>query len=397
MKKISSGLLIALVFTISTSLTVYSQQKELDKLKSYIKKGKMDKAQEYCDKVTDGLSEKKSARFYGYLALGFYNDGDYVRAAENVESSNDFKLAAKLANEFANPKNDIYDIKTAAKLYTQGKQYSKASALLFEAGDYEKSAEVNDNPDSNLHYGLKLYDEGKKDEALHFFKRAKRKGKLFKEQKILDYYYNMNAYGTVYKIQDFNEEVFNMHIQGSVIDKMLAKGEDMTKIKSFLDSINIYGNKQDEAIIEGYVNNKMFDKAEKHVLSINGGMQKIALAFLSKVTIERYPDVSAWANFKLGKAYLCKNQITTYLIEEARKRNNKWEQEPIKKDLLDEYKKSTAESVKKCEKDYCEILKHAEKTCFNKGNDLAKDGGDFAEDYKKAAVFLKKAVGTFCK
>jgi len=184
-----------LYFTISSFIllifsgTTYSQQKELDKLKGLISKGKMDKAQEYCDKVTADLSPKKAARFYGYLARGYYNDEDFEKAAEAVTQSTDKKLAEKLAKEFEGKDDEL-----AGKLYVQAEKFGKAAVLLFKEGKYSEAAKVSPSPNANMKYGDTLFDKGMIDEALAFYKKAKTKGKKFENEKVLNYYYQKKDY-----------------------------------------------------------------------------------------------------------------------------------------------------------------------------------------------------------
>jgi hypothetical protein len=126
--------LISCLFVFITfSTTIFGQQKELDKLKGYISKGKMDKAREYCEKVTAGISEKKAARFYGYLALGYYNDKDYENAADAVLLSEDKKLAEKLAKEF-----DGKDNTRAGKLYVKAEKFEREPNCYSMKGNMKK-------------------------------------------------------------------------------------------------------------------------------------------------------------------------------------------------------------------------------------------------------------------
>jgi tetratricopeptide (TPR) repeat protein len=111
-----------------------------------------------------------------------------------------------------------------------------------------------------MKYGDALFDKGKVDEAMMFYKKAKVKGQKFDNDKILNYLYQKKEYKTVYKLQNYLEGDYKMHIQGSVFDKMIELGENLDFIKKFMADVNIYGNKQDEAIVSAYANNKMFDK-----------------------------------------------------------------------------------------------------------------------------------------
>ena len=69
--------------------------------------------------------------------------------------------------------------------------------------------------------------------------------------------------------------------------------------------------------------------------------------------------------------------------------NEKWETEPIDKKLFDEYVAVTKKQVEKCEKDFCEMIKHAKNVSYNK----SKEAG---EEYYRASTFLK-GVETICK
>ncbi|NJO89693.1 MAG: hypothetical protein HC831_12660 [Chloroflexia bacterium] len=181
----------------------FGQQQELDKLKNLISKGKMDKAQAYCEKVTAGLSEKKAARFYGYLALGYYNDKVYDKAAEAVLLSEDKKLAEKLAKEFDGKDNTM-----AGKLYVKAEQFEKGADLLFNESKYDEAAKISPSPTANMKYGDALFDKGMIDEAMMFYKKAKVKGEKFENDKILNYLYQKKDYNTVYKLQNYLEGDF---------------------------------------------------------------------------------------------------------------------------------------------------------------------------------------------
>ncbi len=373
-----------LFILISFSTTSYGQQKELDKLKSLISRGKMDKAQAYCDKVTSGISEKKAARFYGYLAKGYYNDKDYDNAAEAVLQSADKRLAEKLAKEFDGKDNEM-----AGKLYVKAEKFEKGAELLFNEGKYTEAAKISPSVTANMKYGDLLFEKGKIDEALMFFKKAKVKGKRFDNDKVLKYYYDKKDYKTVYKLQNYKEGGFNMYIQGSVFDKMIEVGESLDFMKKFMGDMNIYGNKQDEVIVSAYANNKMFDKAEEYTLSLKQPMQKITMAFLADKVSSTSPGLSAWANYKLKKTLLSQDLLTTYLIEEAQKLNDQWEGEAPNAELVKSFTKDTKGQVEKCEKDFCEMVKHAKNVSFNK----SKEAGD---ELLQASHFLKE-VEKNCK
>ena len=385
MKKLLYLFISSLVVLIFSS-SAFSQQKELDKLKGYISKGKMDKAQAYCDKVTSGLSEKRAARFYGYLALGYYNDKDFERAAESVLQSEDKKLAEKLAKEFDGKDNVL-----AAKLYIKAEKPEKGAELLFNEGEYEQAAKVSNSAKANMKYGDILFEKGKTEEALLFYTKAKVKGAKFENEKVLNHYYQKKDYKTAYKIQDYKEGGFSLHIQGSVFDKMVEQNESLEFMKKFMSDLNIYGNKQDEVIVASYANNKMLDKAEEYCMALQQPQQKITLTFLAEKATNSSPGLSAWANYKLGKGLLARDLLTTFLIEEAIKNNDKWEAGPYDKKLLADFKNSVKPQVEKCEKDYCELLKHAKNVSFNKANELIKENEGSGEEYSKASTLLKQA------
>jgi tetratricopeptide (TPR) repeat protein len=379
------NLLICLLFTSIAN----SQSKEYDKLKDMVDRGKLDKAQEYCDKVTAAMDPKTSGRFYALMGLAYYNTKNYEKSAEMLLKSNDKKLSAKLAKEFENENNSFYDLKTAGELYSIAEEYEKAAGLLFKEGKYEEAAKVCPSPDASLKFGKELFNQGKFNDALPFLKKAKKKGQKFSDEEVLSYYFNKKEYSTVYSIQNSGEGSFYLPIQGTVIDKMIEKNESNTFISHFLDSVNVKGNKQFEAFINGYVNNKMLDKAESYCLEQQGSNQQVALSFLAQITSDIYPDVSAWANLKSGKTLLGKQQITTYLVETALKYNSKWEQEPINKKVIEEYKKETLKLVKKCEQDYCQSVGFASTMSRTKSEETAKANAEKSADYSKAYTFLK--------
>ncbi len=361
--------LISCLFVFITfSTTIFGQQKELDKLKGLISKGKMDKAQAYCEKVTAGISEKKAARFYGYLALGYYNDKDYEKAADAVLLSEDKKLAEKLAKEFDGKDNTM-----AGKLYVKAEKFEKGAELLFNEEKYEEAAKISPSPTENMKYGDILFDKGKIDEAMMFYKKAKVKGQKFDNDKILNYLYQKKEYKTVYKLQNYLEGDYKMHIQGSVFDKMIEVGENMDFIKKFMADVNIYGNKQDEAIVSAYANNKMFDQAEEYTLSLKQPQQKITMSYLAERVSSTSPSLSAWANYKLGKSLLSQDLLTTFLIEEAKKLNDQWEGEEPNTSLIQSFMKSTKAQVEKCEKNYCEMVKHAKNVSYNKSKEAGEE------------------------
>ncbi|NJO89692.1 MAG: hypothetical protein HC831_12655 [Chloroflexia bacterium] len=156
-----------------------------------------------------------------------------------------------------------------------------------------------------------------------------------------------------------------------------------------MSDMNIYGNKQDEVIVSAYANNKMFDKAEEYTLALQQPQQKITMSFLAERVSSTSPGLSAWANYKLGKSLLSQDLLTTYLIEEAQKLNNRWEGEEPNAGLIESFIKGTKGQVEKCEKNYCEMIKHAKNVSFNK----SKEAG---EEMLQASHFLK-GVEKKCK
>lgn len=378
------------------SFGLYGQHKEYGKLQDLVDKGKLDKAQEYCDKVTAAMDSKTAARFYGLMGLAYYNKKDYTKSAEMLLKSEDKKTSVKVAKEFENEANDFFDLKIAGKLYRIAKEYEKAAGLLYKEGEYEEAARINPSPASNLKFGKELFDQGKYDEALYFFKRAKNKGEKFSDDQVLDHYYKSKAYSTAYSIQNSGEGNFNRYIQGGVIDKMFENNEPMGFIQHFLDSLGIKANKQDEAIIGSLVNVGMYDKAESYCMELKQGNQQIGLAFLADITANQHPGTSAWANLKTGKTLLGKQQITTYLVETALRYNSEWESEPVSHKLLEDYYKETQVIVKKCEQNYCEFIGFAWTMCNTKNSELSKQP-DKAAEYAKASLILKQIELSYCR
>jgi len=198
-------------------------------------------------------------------------------------------------------------------------------------------------------------------------------------------------YKTVYKIQNYKEGDFKMHIQGVVFDKMIELNESLEFMKTFMSDLNIYGNKQDEVIVAAYANNQMFGKAEAYCMALKQPRQKITLTFLAEKAAATSPGLSAWANYKLGKSLLAKDLLTSFLIEEAKINNDKWEAGPFDMKLLADFKKAVKPQVEKCEKDYCELIKHAKNVSFNKANDMNKENEGSGDEYARASSFLKQA------
>jgi tetratricopeptide (TPR) repeat protein len=389
MKKLQLCFMMNLMICLFFTSIAYSQSKEFDKLKDMVDRGKLDKAQEYCDKVTAAMDPKTSGRFYALMGLAYYNAKNYEKSAEMLLKSNDKKISVKVAREFENQNNSFYSLSIAGKLYSVAEEYEKAAGLLFKEGEYEEAAKVCPSPDASLKFGKELFSQGKYTEALPFFKKAKKKGLKFSDEEVLAYYYNKKEYSTVYSIQNFGEGSFYLPIQGTVIDKMIENKEPNTFISHFLDSVNVKGNKQFEAFINGYVNNKMLDKAESYCLEQQGSNQQVALSFLAQITADVHPGLSAWANLKSGKTLIGKQQITTYLVEIAVKYNLKWEQEPINKKVIEEYKKETLQLVKKCEQDYCASIGFASTMSRTRSDETAKASAEKSAEYAKAYTFLK--------
>ncbi len=382
---------------MSGSNLAYSQNKEYDKLKDLVDKGKLDKAQEYCDKVTASMDPKTSGRFYALMGLAYFNHKDFPKSAEMLLKSEDRKLSARVAKEFANEKNEFFDLKTAGRLYKIAHEYEKAAEILYKEKEYEEAARICPSPDANLKFGRQLFDLGQYPEALHFFNRAKRKGEIFADEAVLEFYYKQRAYDIVYTIQNFGEGHFLPEIQGSVIAKMIEKEEPMADIVKFLDNIGIKGNKQHEAILHGMIASGFCDQAEKYCLGQKGSEQQASLAYLAEITTEKYPGTSAWANIKSGKIILGKQLITTYLTEKAVGFAGEWENEPIAKRLIELFYKKTKPTVDKSEQNYCDFVSFAWTMANTRNSELAKQNPLTAAEYAKAAVFLKQVELHYCK
>jgi tetratricopeptide (TPR) repeat protein len=384
--KINSG--AAILFILFFTISIHGQYKEYDKLKDLVDKGKLDKAQEYCDKVTISMDSKASGRCYALMGLAYFNKKDYPKAAQNLLKSQDKKTSARVAKEFENNKNDFYDLKIAGKLYTIAEEYEKAAGLLFQEGEYEEASKVCSSPDANFKFGKQLFDQKKYPEATFFFKRAKKKGQKFSNDTVLDYYYNKKDYQTVHTIQNFGEGSYFLPIQGTVIDKMFEKNETMSFITHFLDSLNVKGTKQLEAVINGMVNNKMYDKVEAYCMALKGSDQNVSFAFLADNSATKNPGLSAWANLKAGKTLIGKQQITSFLVEKAKDYNSKWVKEHIAIKLVQEYNKESKATVIKCELDYCEMIGFASTMARTKNEELAKTNPALADEFKRAFNFL---------
>ncbi len=159
---------------------------ELDKLKNLIDKGNLQKAQTYCDKVTAPMAPKNSEKFFALMANAYYKEKEYLKAAEMVQKSGDFKLAAKLANEFDNPDGNEYDLEMAIRLYQFGKENDKAGEILFGQNKFKESAAVFSSLNLKMKYGDSLFNQGKINESLFYYKKAKSKGQKFQNEKVLD-------------------------------------------------------------------------------------------------------------------------------------------------------------------------------------------------------------------
>jgi len=394
--KIHSYLLCLILLSIQ-SLSIYGQNDELDKLKNLINKGNLQKAQTYCDKVTAPMAPKSSEKFFGLMANAYYNDKEYIKAAEMVQKSSEFKLAAKLAKEFDNLDGDQFDPKMAILLYKFGKEDDKAGELLFNNGNYKESALTCSSLKVKMKYGDSLFSQGKADESLFFYKRAKSKGQMFQNEKVLNYCYSKKAYSIVFAMQDYNEPEFQMQIQGTVFNKMMENNEPQLFIRNFLDSIGIPKNKQDEVFIEAYINNKQFGAAEKHCLEKPKNDQQICLSFLADKTAESYPEVSANANVKLGRTFIAQDQLTVYLIKTAQSFNVKWEAGSIDKKLVQDFYNMTKNPVEKCGEKYCDLVKFASNKCIIKKDELEKKKSSQVPELKKTIEFLQTVLKVHCK
>jgi len=388
---------IGVLVLLMVSNSIFGQSKELDKLKDLIDRGNLEKAQAYCDKVTAPMAPKTSARFFGLMANAYYKDKDYVKAAEMAYKSEDFKVAAKLAKEFDKPNSPASDVDMAIKMYKKANDLDRAAALLFSRAKYEESALTAGSPNLNMKFGDSLFNQGKVDESLFFYKRSKSKGIKFDNEKVLEYCFKKKDYKLVYSIQNFNESEFKMPIQGSVVDKMIEYSEPIAFIEGFLDSLKISKNKQDEIIVEGYINNQQFDKAEAYCMNHPKSEQQICLSFMADKTSTTYPDVSAAANVKLGRTFIAQDLLNNYLIETAKAYNDKWDKEPINKKLLQEFYNKTKKPVEKCEQKYCEFLSFSSKKSKIKADDLLKGSPTISAEYARAATFMQQVWASNCK
>jgi len=377
------------LFTL-LSQNSFSQGKEYDKLKDLVDRGKLDKAKEYCDKVTAPMAPETAARFYALMGSAYYNNKEYEKSAEMLLKSEDKKLAAKLAKEFENPESACYNLKTAHDLYIVAEEYVNAAGIMFLEGEYEDAAKICNSADANYKFGKELFDKGKYTEALIFFKRAKKKGQKFKDDAVLEYYYNQKFYTQVYSVQNFGEGNFILSIQGTVIAKMIENNEPMPYIMSFLDSVGIKGSKQFEAILNGMVLNRMLEKAQEYCTEKKGSDQQACLTFFAEITAEKYPDFSAWANLKLNKTVLGKQQLSLYLSKKALEYNSNWENEPVPKNIIENFKHETKPAVTRCGLVYKDILGLAWTELNTKYIENAKKNQGLARDYSRAAALLKQ-------
>jgi len=391
------SIFFSILLMVFVSNQIIGQSDEMDKLKGYIEKGNLVKAQAYCDKVTAPMSAKNAGKFFAAMALGYYNAKDFEKAAEMVLKSEDFKLSAKLAKEFGNAAGENYDVEMAAKLFKLGKEPDKAGELFFNVGKYEESAKTFASADLKMKYGDSLFKQNKIKESLYFYKRAKKKNEKFNNPKVLDYVYKSKSYHLAYSIQNFGESEFKMPIQGTVIDKMVEFNEPQAFMKSFLDSLKISKNKLDEILIEAYINNKKFDKAEAYCFEKTGSDQQICLSFLADKTAETSPETSAFANQKLGKSFIAQDLLNNYLIETANEYNGKWEKEPIDKKLLQDFYNRTKKPVEKCEQKYCEFLSFSFKKCKIKADEIAKDNPDKSAELLRNSNFMQQVSIVLCK
>jgi tetratricopeptide (TPR) repeat protein len=385
------------LFLVIGAGSIIGQSKEYDKLKGLVDKGNLVKAREYCDKVTAAMDSKTSGRFYALMGLAYYNKKDFPNSAEMLLKSEDKKLSARVAKEFENEKNDFYDLKMAGRLYRIAQENEKAAEMLFKEKEYEEAALICPSPDANYKFGRQLFDNGKYPEALHFFKRAKRKGMKFSDEEVLDFYYKQKAYDIAYSIQNFGEGHFSPEIQGTVIAKMLEKGEIMPDIIRFLDNIGVKGNKQNEAVLHGMIATGLTEKAEEYCKMQSGSEQQASLAYLAEITVDKFPGTSAWANIKSGKVILGKQLITTFLTEKAFAFNDEWENEPVSKSLMENFFRETRPTVDKSEQNYCDFVSFAWTMANTKNSELAKQNPSAAAGYAKAAVFLKQLELQYCK
>ena len=63
--------LFGIMLSVFISNQIIAQSDELDKLKGYIEKGNLVKAQAYCDKVTAPMSEKNAGKLFAAMAYGY--------------------------------------------------------------------------------------------------------------------------------------------------------------------------------------------------------------------------------------------------------------------------------------------------------------------------------------
>lgn len=385
------------LFLVIGAGSILGQNKEYDKLKGLVDKGNLVKAREYCDKVTAAMDSKTSGRFYALMGLAYYNKKDFPNSAEMLLKSEDKKLSVRVAKEFENEKNDFYDLKMAGRLYKIAHENEKAAEMLYKEKEYEEAALICPSPDANYKYGRQLFDNEEYPQALHFFKRAKKKGMKFSDEEVLDFYYKQKAYDIAYTIQNFGEGNFSPEIQGTVIAKMLSKEEPMPDIIKFLNNIGVKGNKQNEALLHGMIASGLTEKAEEFCKMQNGSEQQASLAYLAEITIDKFPGTSAWANIKSGKIILGKQLITTFIAEKAVAYNAQWENEPVAKSLLELFYRETKPTIDKSEQNYCDFVGFAWTMANTKKSELAKQDPSAAAGYAKAAIFLKQLELQYCK
>ncbi|MFN8255977.1 MAG: hypothetical protein U0W24_09840 [Bacteroidales bacterium] len=394
MKNFFISILLIIVFV---NVKSYGQSDELDKLKNLVEKGNLQKAQAYCTKVTGPMSEKSASRFHAVMANAYYDAKEYSLAAEEVQKSGDLKLAIKIADVFNNSSDSDYNPEMAATLYKYGKEFDKAGRILFNQGKYKESAATCASIALKLNFGDSLFNQGKISESLYFYTRAKSKGKLFDNQKVLTLVYDKSAYKTAYMIQDYNETGFQMSIQGTVIDKMVEKGENQSFINFFLDSLAIPKNKQQEIMIEAFINNNMFDKAMNFCMEQKNPEQNICLSFYADKTEKNHPEISAMVNKKLNRQLVAQDLLTTYLMNETMLINKEWQSEPVDKTIIKSFYDKTKPAIEKCGENYCDFIKFTSNKCIIKKDELQKANNVKAGDYKKSADFLQAVLKSYCK
>jgi len=330
-----------LCFTILSvlNLSLNAQDKTFEKFNKYFEKGQIDKAEAYYKEISKEL--KYPEKYCRLLGEYYFAEKNYAKTEEYSNCAKSNTLNINLADLYYDKNSGYYDPKKAAAFYRAGEQYGKAASIWYELENYEQTLQTCKSEKMKIYYGDKLYEEGKIEEALMFYKKTnqwkiqeKEKGKYTylpsRQENIATYYLKQKDYKKAYEIMDFKEDNFSVEKQGIVIQEMMKNKESNDFIIQFADEIMIDKEMQKELFPFMFLNAKCYDAAFEYCSAFSETEEKDLAIYIWRNNKPYMPD-GFWLAGKLfldtdnkqeGEKYLIRYISSTARRYESFMKNN---------------------------------------------------------------------------